>query len=207
MFSFFENQPTLSEIGTMGVDHFVKAFQLSDGSIINCFIYDTCGQERYNSINLTYYKKADAVLLVYDISNIKSFKKISDFYVDKIKECCKENIPILLLGNKTDLENKRQVTKEMGIELALKEKYEFKESSCIENKNVAGAFESLVENWNFKRHKIEKIVKNNILKANTDDNSIFSYVPNSRETITLNYKHHRVSKSKLKKCCSSLKIK
>ena len=183
----------------MGVDHFVKAFQLSDGSIINCFIYDTCGQERYNSINLSYYKKADAVLLVYDISKIKSFEKIRDFYVDKIKECCKENIPILLLGNKTDLEKNRQVTKDMGIELALKEKYEFKESSCMENTNVAGAFESLVENWNFKRHRIENI-KNN-------DNSIFSYVPNSRQTISLDSQHHKYNKSKLKKCCSSLKIK
>lgn len=146
----------------MGVDHFIRTFQLSDGSLVNCFIYDTCGQERYNSINESYYRKADAILLVYSISDLMSFEKIKNYYVSKINECCKENIPILLLGNKADLEKDRKVEKEMGIELALKEKYEFKESSCIENKNVAGAFESLVERWNFQNHSLLK--KTNIIK-------------------------------------------
>ena len=143
---------------TVGIDHFARAFQLSDGSIVNCFIYDTCGQERFNSINESYYKKADAILLVYSIASLTSFRKIKKYYVDKIKECCKEDIPILLLGNKTDLEQNRQVTKDMGIELALKEKYEFKESSCMENTNVAGAFESLIERWNFQNHSENQLI-------------------------------------------------
>ena len=46
----------------------------------------------------------------------------------------------------------------MGIELALKEKYEFKESSCVENKNVAGAFESLIERWNFQNHSENQLL-------------------------------------------------
>ena len=136
----------------MGVDHYIKAFQLADGSIINCYIYDTAGQERYNALTLSYYKNADAILLVYDIANKNSFAKIKNFYVEKIKDSCKKNIPILLLGNKTDLEDKRQVTKEEGIQLAVEEHYEFKESSCVQNSNVAGAFEALVERWNVLMH-------------------------------------------------------
>ena len=136
-----------------GSDKIFKAFQLCDGNIINCMIMDTAGQERFDSLNLTYYKKADAILLVYDISMKSTFDKIKKFYVPKIKENCKKDIPILLLGNKTDKENERKVSCEEGMALALEENYEFKESSCLKNLNVAGAFESLIERWNFESHK------------------------------------------------------
>ena len=123
-------------------------------------ICDTGGQERYKCINETYYKRTDAILLVYDISKIKSFEEIKNYYVSKIRESCSKNIPILLLGNKTDLEEIRQVTQEQGIELAKKENYEFQESSCATNLNVAGTFEALVERWNFENHKNEKLKEN-----------------------------------------------
>ena len=93
------------ETPTMAIDFVAKSFQLSDGSVFNCLIYNTCGQERYNSINESYYKKADAVLLVYDISNRKSFDLIKDYYCPNIKQFCKRNIPIILLWNKADKEN------------------------------------------------------------------------------------------------------
>lgn len=213
---------------TVGIDHFIRTFQLSDGSLINCLIYDTCGQERYNSINESYYKKADAVLLVYSIANKDSFERINNYYVKKIHECCKENIPILLLGNKTDLENERKVTVEQGVELALKEQYEFKESSCFENKNVAGAFECLVERWNFMNQK--KNIKNvpklspsnkNVFKRNftefdidveikeidmnISDNNVkrtntFIYDENNKSNIILSL-DDLSTKQKKKKCC------
>ena len=138
---------------TTGVDFQAKTFQLSDGSVVHCFIYDTCGQERYNSINETYYRKADAALLVYDISEKKSFDVIRDYYCPKIKQFCKKDIPILLLGNKIDREQFRQIKTEEGIELASKEKYRFKETSCLKNENVADAFEALVEMWNIENQK------------------------------------------------------
>ena len=137
----------------------MKSFQLSDGSIYDCMISDTGGQERFRAINETYYRRADAILLVYDISNIKSFDEIKNYYAERIRDICGKDIPILLLGNKTDLEEKREVTQEQAIELALKEKYEFCESSCKTNLNVAGAFESLVERWNMENQKKQK--KNN----------------------------------------------
>ena len=152
---------TLSTI--CGGDNFIRTFQLCDGSIINCMIYDTAGQERFNSLSVTYYKKADAILLVYDISDKRSFDRIKNYYAQEIKDCCKKDIPILLLGNKTDKENNRQVTSEEGIDLALQENYEFKESSCLQNINVAGAFENLIERWNFDYHRT--------LRINSENNS------------------------------------
>ena len=146
----------MQSYATVGIDHFIRTFQLSDGSLVNCYIYDTCGQERYNSLNESYYKRANAILLVYSIANIKSFEKVKKYYVPKIAECCQENIPILLLGNKSDLEDKRQVSMVDGANLALQEKYEFLESSCLLNTNVSGAFETLVETWNFQNNEVEK---------------------------------------------------
>lgn len=150
-----------------GGDRYVRSFQLSDGTFINCMILDTAGQEKFDSLNLTYYKKADAVLLVYDISQKSSFEKIKKYYVEQIKENCNEDIPVLLLGNKIDKIDERQVSYEEGIDLALKENYEFKESSCLKNKNVAGAFEDLLERWNFQNHKMDK---KNMPRKNSGDN-------------------------------------
>ena len=161
----------MSSIPTIGIDKFYKKFQLSDGTYVNCSIYDTAGQERYESLSRSYFKRADAVLLVYDISDKKSFKRIKDYYIKAIKENCKKDITILLLGNKADKENERQVSIQDGVDLALKEKYEFKESSCLQNKNVAGAFESLIERWNYQNSKVNSFT--NIYKGNHSKKKMF----------------------------------
>ena len=192
-------------------------------------IYDTGGQERYKSINETYYKKADAILLVYDISNISSFDEIKNYYVERIRESCEKDVPILLLGNKTDLEEKRQVTKEQGIELALQENYEFNESSCMKNLNVAGAFEALIERWNIENHKKEKNQKTiskkrsvkKLERANTEINLeldreqqfnserkryiTFYRSENKNKKITLTAEHSKEKNDH--KCCHSSKFK
>jgi len=134
-------------------------------------IYDTAGQERYNAINELYYQKADAILLVYDISNRKSFEQIKNYYCPKIEELCKKNIPIILLGNKADKENKRVVTLEEGAALAVEHKFKFKETSCLKNENVADAFEALIEMWNIeyqKKRRLIKGIRNEELPINKD---------------------------------------
>ena len=149
----------MANISTIGLDNLHRTIQLSDGSLINCQIYDTAGQERFRALNTTYYRRADAVLLVYDITNKKSFNNIRDFYIPAIKEYCKKDVIVILLGNKADLKKERKVKCEEGINLAIKEKYEFKESSCIQNQNVSGAFESLIERWNFLQKREEEEMK------------------------------------------------
>ena len=201
----------MSNLGTIGIDHFARSFQLSDGTLINCFIYDTCGQEKYNSMNETYYKKADAILLVYDISSKNSFIKLKEYFIPKIKEFCQKNIPIILLGNKCDLEESRQVTNEERIALALQEQYEFQESSCIRNINVANAFEALVERQNFENHKSRNSNYNSLTqkdlsrydnKANTDSNQSHSFNRRDNPRINpfyLNKKKHKNPKKR--NCC------
>ena len=109
---------------------------------------DTGGQETFKSQNKLYYKKADCVLLVYDITSLKSFNACKNYYIKQILNICKEDIKVILLGNKTDLEQKREVTQEMGSNLAKQYNFYFKETSCEENYNVSDSFETLIEMTN-----------------------------------------------------------
>jgi small GTP-binding protein len=138
------------------MEYYPVAYKLSDGNVINVHIYDTCGQERYNAISESYYKKGDGILLVFDITSQKSFDKIKDYYVANIREKCKKNIPIILLGNKTDLDDKRVVSQEEAIDLAVNEEFVYKETSCLKNENVADAFETIIEIWNINNKQIIK---------------------------------------------------
>ena len=108
---------------------------------------DNFGQERYDSINMSYLPNMDAVLLVYDISDKQSFNKVIYFYNVKIKELCKKDIPVILIGNKIDKNDKREVSSEEGEEFAKNQNWAFLESSCLFYKNVFEAFKILIENW------------------------------------------------------------
>ena len=127
------NKVELSKLPTNGMEYYPVTYLVTDGSIINVHIRDTCGQEIYNAIWTQYYKMADGILLVFDISNKDSFNDIKNYYVETIKEKCKSGIPIILLGNKTDLEDERQVSQEEAIALSIEEEYIYKETSCVNN--------------------------------------------------------------------------
>ena len=117
---------------------------------------DTSGQERYKSLNEHYYKKADACLLVYDISDKKTFEECK-YYSQQIKERCKRDIKVILLGNKTDLKDNREVSSELGAKFATENEYTFMETSCLNNKNVADAFTTLIEDTNMdNRQRIQR---------------------------------------------------
>ena len=148
---------------------------MADGSIVDVTIFDTAGQEKYKSITLSYYSKANCCLLVYDIASRKSFEEIKQYYNKKIKENCKNNIKVLLLGNKTDLEADRKVSSEEACKLALENDYIFMESSCLKNTNVANAFVTLIELANRDKENIANdsivISKENLRKEKKEKSS------------------------------------
>ena len=126
---------------------------------------DTVGQEKYNAINESYYKQADCCLLVYDITNRESFDKVKKYYVEKIKEYRNNILKVVLLGNKADLKDKRQVDDTEGADLALENEYTFMESSCLDNYNVSDAFTTLVEMTNTELKKGMNKTKSFFLKT------------------------------------------
>ena len=155
-FSFLNKQPTLIETSTIGLPHYFKSYKLSDGSLVNVKLFDTVGQEKYKSIGNKYYNDADCCLLVYSIDDKKSFEEIKSYYLKKIRDKCKKHIKVILLGNKTDLDKKREISTKEGNDLALKNGFIFMETSCLLNLNVAGAFETLIENTNIEIQKLRE---------------------------------------------------
>ena len=119
-------------------------------------IMDTGGQERFNSIVSNYYKIADCCLLVYDVTRKNTLEKIKNFYLKELKEKGGYIRKIILLGNKTDLKDKRVVSQEDAIDLSVNEEYIYKETSCVNNENVADAFETIIEMWNIKNKQNKK---------------------------------------------------
>lgn len=142
-----------NQLSTMGLEEKYNTYKLSDGSTIGCTIFDTNGTDRYRFLNETYYKKIDGCLIVYDITNRRSFDEIEKYYIPKLKEKCKKNIATVLLGNKKDMEDKRKVSLEEGDDLAKKYNFIFKEASCFENINVFDVFQTIIENTFYEKRK------------------------------------------------------
>ena len=169
-FRFLSGKSTLFDISTLGVPNYFNTYKLSDGEIVHVHVMDTAGEEAFRSITTGYYRRADCCLLVYDITKNSSFEEIKNYYNEQLKEKCKKEASVVLLGNKTDLEDQRQVPSEEGAALALENDYIFVEASCLKNTNVANAFETLIEitNINVKKNQKNevKIEKNITIKKN-----------------------------------------
>ena len=133
-------------IETIGVDFFIKYIKIS-GKIIKLQIWDTAGSDRYRSITKAYYKGAKIIFLVYDVTNLNSFKNIKNWMKD-IEDFKKEKVYIVLVGNKCDSLD-RVITEEEGINLAKEYKIDFLETSAKNDKNI---FELLY-------HGINKLLK------------------------------------------------
>ena len=102
-------------------------------------IWDTAGQEAYRSITRSYYKSAACVFIVYDISDKKSFIDV-DLWLKDCREICFKDVLIYLIGNKNDLEDKRQVSTEEGQKFAEENNLTFYETSALSGSNIEEIF-------------------------------------------------------------------
>ena len=136
---------------TIGVEFALKYLTI-DNFQLKVQIWDTAGMERYRSITNAYYKGAKGVIVVYDICRQKSFENV-DKWIDDFKSKADDDAVIILIGNKSDLDEKREVSKEEAESKAQKNKFGFMETSAKDNNNVQKAFETLF-------HEIVKIYKN-----------------------------------------------
>ena len=128
---------------TVGVDYLSKNMKLSSGQTIKLNFQDTAGQERYRSISFNLVKMADGILLMYDITNIKTYEAITE-WVESIRDIKGNDFPIILIGNKCDLKKKREVTKEDGEKKAQDNGFLFFETSCKDNINIEETVNAIV---------------------------------------------------------------
>ncbi|RVE56740.1 hypothetical protein OJAV_G00223930 [Oryzias javanicus] len=132
--SFCEGRFHPSSTTTVGIDYSVKTLTL-DSMQIAMQLWDTAGQERYRSITKQFFRKADGVVVMYDVTVEESFKAVRPWLIN-VQEAAGEGIPILLLGNKMDMEQEREVTLKAAERLAFENKVMFYEVSAYTGKNV-----------------------------------------------------------------------
>ena len=128
---------------TIGVDFYSKALKLETGEQFNLIFYDTAGQERYRAFSFNLIKNANGILLMYDITNRKTFDDINQ-WLESIKEAKGDNFPIVLIGNKCDLTEERQISTEEGEKSAKDNGFSFIEVSCKEGINIEESVKILV---------------------------------------------------------------
>lgn len=128
---------------TIGAAFLTKKFKL-DNSIIKFEIWDTAGQERYRSLTPMYYRGAKVAIIVYDITNNKSYKSAKKWIIE-LKKSTKNSIIIAIVGNKVDMADKRNVQEEFAKNFADTENLIFYEVSAKHDINIKCLFKKLGE--------------------------------------------------------------
>ena len=121
-----------------------KNIQVNDRNV-RVQIWDTAGQEAFRSITRSYYKSSTCAFIIYDITNKKSFTNVAS-WLNECREMCYKDILICLVGNKTDLENKRIVSKEEGQKFADDNGLLFFETSAQDGTNIEELFTQATSN-------------------------------------------------------------
>jgi len=143
LFRFSDDAFNTTFISTIGIDFKIKTIELR-GKKIKLQIWDTAGQERFHTITTSYYRGAMGIMLVYDITNAKSFDNIAK-WLRNIDEHANEDVEKMILGNKCDWEDKRVIAKEKGEAIAREHGIRFLETSAKANINIEQAFLELAE--------------------------------------------------------------
>ncbi|KAM9232881.1 ras-related protein Rab-18 [Leptosomus discolor] len=128
---------------TIGVDFKVKTISV-DGNKAKLAIWDTAGQERFRTLTPSYYRGAQGVILVYDVTRRDTFVKLDNWLNELETYCTRNDIVKMLVGNKIDKEN-REVDRNEGLKFARKHSMLFIEASAKTCDGVQCAFEELVE--------------------------------------------------------------
>ena len=162
---FTDNTFSLNITPTVGYDYKSKTIFLDKyNKKVNLQIWDTAGQERFMALSKTVYQRVDGVMLVYDITRRPTFDNILS-WITRVKEY-KANFPIMIIGNKIDKEDERQVTYEEGKNLADENKLTFFETSALNGGNVDEAF------LNFANEVLDNLKANTSLNNDNDNLSI-----------------------------------
>ena len=134
-----------AHLSTIGLDYRLKSMTLNNEKNIKLQIWDTAGQDRFRALTKNYYKGANGIILIYDISATQTFENVK-IWINNIKEEANPNVIIYLVGNKIDLPpESRTITEEEGKKMANEYKLLFKEASAKLGTNVNEIFQELVE--------------------------------------------------------------
>lgn len=178
---------------TVGVEFGSKMIEKDPQTKIKVQIWDTAGQERYKSITNAYYKGAKGAFVVYDISRKDTFDNV-DKWFSELKGNSDENVFVVLIGNKCDMEDQREVSIAEGKRKSEELKTAFMETSAMQAVNIDEAFGLMVDEI-YKKVKPALGKPGNKTKAGEGDD----FSNEKDNVITLN--NDDLHKKKKKKCC------
>lgn len=138
---YSENSFTTNFFNTIGVDFKIKSIVL-DAKNVKLQIWDTAGQERFRTITSSYYRGAQGILIVYDVTDRDSFESVKN-WMTEVDKYAQDHVIRVLIGNKCDMMENRQVTTEEGQELARHYNISFFETSAKSANNVDMAFQGI----------------------------------------------------------------
>ncbi len=167
MSKYIRDQFNFNSKSTIGVEFGTKILTI-DNKKIKAQIWDTAGQERYKSITSAYYKGAKGALIVYDITNKFTFESV-DKWVQDLNSYGEKNLTLLLVGNKSDLENKRQINKDEGEEKAKSFGLGFIETSACSGDNIEQAFEIMLKEV-LKKYMVDNDINNDEFEGGSGKN-------------------------------------
>jgi len=168
---YAENRTTDEYTSTIGIDFKMKIVKLGGRRNIKLQLWDTAGQERFRGMCRSYYRGADAIVFVYDVTNIKTFENIN-FWINELEATSqKDGMPwnttltdsthCALVGNKCDLVSDRQVSPVEAQETADKLKVDHFLTSARDNSNVEVVFDTLAQalwlDWETSTGKVPRV--------------------------------------------------
>ena len=134
-----------AHLSTIGLDYRLKSMTLQSGKNIKLQIWDTAGQDRFRAITKNYYKGANGIILIYDVTNRQSYENVKN-WITQIREEANPNVVIYLAGNKVDVSEEEKVVKtEEGKKIAEEFNLPLYETSAKNGVNINRIFEELVE--------------------------------------------------------------
>ena len=140
---FVTNSFSANSKATVGVEFISKSYRINE-QVFKIEIWDTAGQERYKSITAAYYKGAKGALIVYDTTSKVSFENI-DKWMSEIKEKSSKDMKLMIIGNKIDLKDERQVETDEALAKAQILEAPIMETSALDATNVKEAFYDLLK--------------------------------------------------------------
>ena len=173
---YLDNEYLDDTLTTIGIDIKKKEVTIIDDNgeekKIKVKFVDTAGQERFRTITSTYYKHADGIMLMFDVTQRNTYENIN-YWVEEINKKCKSDIPIIVLGNKIDLNNRIKSREEFEEEMK-KYNYDYYEVSAKLNINIKEAIEKmclLMYKFKLSQNKKNKNLNQNSILLNEVNNN------------------------------------
>ena len=156
---FVENKFLKNHLATIGIDFRAKTIQIN-GYEVKLKIWDTAGEERFRNITNQYYKGADGIILVFDLTNFDTMNKIRDWYNQIKNNTSSNDIGLVLVANKSDL--KREVSNEECLNLSKELNIKLYETSALTGEGVNEIFEYITQEIISKKNYLDDTQANGV---------------------------------------------